>query len=221
MANHRCNARRSGNNTGVVNITQNPAQQRRNDDGNQYRSMNVTGSENSDNKEAENPQQHAVGGQVADAHQGVFICDNHAGIFQPHHADKQPNTAGDPHAQADGNIGDHPVAYAENSQQQQTNGAPENSPHPHLPRQPHRLDDDKGEEGIQPHCRRQRNRQVSKQPHQNTTEGGDKTGRHKDSAGIHTRYAKNLWVNENNVDHCQKGGETCYRFGTCRRAVFT
>ena len=74
-----------------------------------------------------------MGGQVADGHQGVFVRHDNAGVFQPHHADEQTNTAGDPHAQANRDIGYHPVTYAENGQQQQTYRTPEDSPHTDLP----------------------------------------------------------------------------------------
>ncbi len=106
-----------GDNAVVVYITHHPAKQRRDDDGHQHRRMNVARSENRNNKESENPQQHAVRGQVADADQRFRVSDDHAGIFQPHHADKQADAAGDAHAQADRNVGDHPVTHAEDSQQ--------------------------------------------------------------------------------------------------------
>ena len=161
MTNHRSHARRHGNDARVVNVTQHPAQQRGNHDRNQHRGVNIAGSQNRDNEEAKDTQQHAVGRQVADAHQGFRIGDDHAGVFQAHHTDKQADTAGDADAQANRNIGNHPVAYAENRQQQQANRAPENSAHPHLPWQAHCLYHNKRKKGVQAHCRRQRHREVS------------------------------------------------------------
>ena len=181
--------------------------------------MNITRCQDSDNKESEHAQQHAVGSQVADADQRVLVRHDNAGVLQAHHADKQPDTAGDTHAQAHRDIGNHPVAYAEEGQQQQADGAPENRAHTHLPRQAHRLNYHEGKEGIQTHRWRQRHRQIREQTHQNAAEGRDQTGGHKDSAGIHTRHAKNLWVHEDDVDHRQERGETGDRFSAHRGAV--
>ena len=60
---------------------------------------------------------------MTNADQRFRVSDDNPGIFQTHHADKQADTAGDTDAQAHRNIGDHPVAYTENRQQQQTDGA--------------------------------------------------------------------------------------------------
>ncbi len=86
---------------------------------------------------------------MTNADQRFRIGDNHPGVFQAHHADKQADTAGNTYTQAKRNIGDHPVTYAEDGQQQQTHGAPEDGAHAHLPRQPHRLHHHKGEKGVQ------------------------------------------------------------------------
>lgn len=149
---------------------------------------------------------------MTNADQRFRVSDDNPGIFQTHHADKQADTAGDTDAQAHRNIGDHPVAYTENRQQQQTDGAPENRAHAYLPRQAHRLHHHEGEEGVQTHRRRKSHRQVREQTHQDTAERSNQTGGHKHGAGIHARYAKNLWVNKNDIHHRQERGETGDRF---------
>ena len=181
--------------------------------------MNIAGSQDGDDKEAQHAQQHVMRGQVTDAHQRIRVRHDHAGVFQPHHPDKQTDTAGDAHAQAHGNVRNHPVTHAENGQQQQANRAPEDGAHTHLPRQPHRLNHHEGKERIQTHRRGQRDRQVSEHTHQNAAEGRDQTGSHEDGAGIHASNAQNLRVNKNDIDHRQEGGETGDHFGACRRAV--
>ena len=100
----------------VVHITQHPAQQRRHHNRNQHRRVNIARGQNSDDEEAEDPQQHAVRSQVTDAHQRFGIRDNHARVFQPHHANEQADTAGDAHTQTYRNVSNHPVANAENCQ---------------------------------------------------------------------------------------------------------
>ena len=74
-----------------------------------------------------------MGRQVTNGNQRVFVRNNNTGIFQPHHADEQADTTGDAHAQTDRDIGNHPVTYAENGQQQQTYRAPEDCAHTDLP----------------------------------------------------------------------------------------
>ena len=133
MSDNGHHARWRRNDTVVMNIANHPAQQRGYDDRNQHRRVNVTGRQNRDDKEAQDTEQYAVGRQVTDRHQRVFVGDDNTGVFQPHHADEQTNTAGDPHTQANRDIGNHPVTNAENRQQQQTNSAPEDSAHTNLP----------------------------------------------------------------------------------------
>ncbi len=219
MAHDGSNARRRGDNTAVMHIAQHPAQQGGHDDRDQHRRVNIARSQNGDNKEAQHAQQHAVWSQVTNGNQRVLVCDNHASIFQAHHADEQTDTAGDTDAQAHGDIGNHPVADAENGQQQQADSAPENGAHPYLPRQAHRLHNHEREEGVQTHRWRQRHRQVSKYAHQDTAERRNQTGGHEHRAGVHSGHAKNLRVYKHDVDHRQEGGETGDHFGACRRAV--
>ena len=181
--------------------------------------MNIAGRQNRDDKEAQHAQQNAVRRQITNAHQGFWVRDDNARVFQPHHADEQADPAGDPHAQAHRDIGNHPVTHAENGQQQQADSAPEDGAHPHLPRQPHRLHDNKCKEGVKTHRRCQRHREVSKHAHQNTAESSNQTGGDEDGAGIHASNAQNLRVNKNDIHHRQEGGETSDHFGACRRAV--
>ena len=219
LTNHRSHARRRRDDPGVMHVAQHPAQQGGHNDRDQYRGVNVARRQNRDDKEAQHAQQYAVGSQMTNADQRFRIGDNHPGVFQAHHADKQADTAGDTYTQAKRNIGDHPVTYAEDGQQQQAHGAPEDGAHAHLPRQPHRLHHHKGEKGVQAHRRRQGDRQVREQTHQDTAESGNQTGGHKHGAGIHARYAKNLWVNKNDIHHRQERGETGDGFGAHRGAV--
>ena len=219
MTNNGRDARWCGDNAVIVNVTQHPAQQGGHYDGYQHRRMNIAGSEDRDDKEAQHAQQHVMGGQVTNADQRLRVSDDNTGIFQPHHTDEQTDTAGDTHAQADRNVSNHPVTHAENSQQQQTNRAPEDSAHADLPRQPHRLNYYERKECVKPHRRSQRNRQVSEYAHQNAAKCSDQAGGHEDGAGIHASNAQNLWVNKNDIDHRQEGGKTGDHFGACRCAV--
>ena len=158
-------------------------------------------------------------GQITDRNQRVLVRDDNARIFQAHHADEQPDTAGDTHTQAHRDIGNHPVTHAENRQQQQTDSAPEDGTHTYLPRQAHRLHHHEREECVQTHCRCQCYRQVGEYAHQDTAQRRNQAGGDEHRAGVHASNAKNLRVNENDVDHRQEGRETGDHFGTCRRAV--
>ena len=214
----RCHHQQDHRRSGVLHAQQ-PAQQRGNHDRNQHRGVDVAGSQNRNNKEAKNAQQYAVGRQVADAHQGFRVGDDHAGVLQAHHTDEQANTAGDTDTQANRDIGDHPVANLKYRQQQETHRAPEDSAHRDLPRQTHRADHDKGEKGVQAHRWRQRHRQVSQQAHENTTKGGDQTGGDKHRFGVHPGGTQNLRVDENDIHHRQEGGEPGNGLGTSGGAV--
>ncbi|MNJ68340.1 hypothetical protein D3C77_645800 [compost metagenome] len=95
--------------------------------------MDITRSQHRDNKEAQGSQQYAVGGQIAYRYQRIRVGNHDTGVFQPHHGNKQADTAGDAHPQAQRDIGNHPIADTENGQQQETDCAPENSTHANLP----------------------------------------------------------------------------------------
>ena len=116
MAHDSHYARRRRNDAIVVDITQHPAQQRCHHDGNQHRRVNVARGQNSDDEEAEDPQQHAVRSQVTDADQRFRVSDNHTCILQSHHTNEQTDTAGDAHTQTYRNVSNHPVTNAENRQ---------------------------------------------------------------------------------------------------------
>ncbi|MNP17714.1 hypothetical protein D3C76_1101530 [compost metagenome] len=165
MANHGGHTRWCRDNAVVMHVAQHPAQQGGHNNRHQNCSVNITRGQNRNDKEAQHAQQYAVRGQVADAHQGILVRDDDTGVFQTHHADEQTDTAGDTHAQAHRDIGNHPVTHAENGQQQQADSAPEDSAHSHLPRQAHRLHNHEGEEGVQTHCRCQSNRKVCEHAH--------------------------------------------------------
>ena len=219
MTNNGRDARWRGNDAVIVNVAQHPAQQRGHHDGDQHRSVNVARGQNRNDKEAQHAQQYAVRSQVTDRYQSVLVRHDNAGVFQAHHTDEQTDTAGDTHTQAHRDIGNHPIAHAENRQQQQTDSAPEDGAHTHLPRQAHCLHHHEREEGVQTHRRSQCHRQVGEYAHQDTAQRRNQAGGDKHRAGVHASDAKNLRVNENDVDHRQEGRETGDHFGTCRRAV--
>ncbi|CAH0156587.1 hypothetical protein SRABI106_00566 [Rahnella aquatilis] len=167
--------------------------------------MEVTRRQNGNNEEPQHTEQHVVRGQITDGHDGVRVRDNNAGVFQPHHADKQPDTGGNAHTQADRNIGNHPVTDAENSQQQQTHSTPEYRAHTDLPGNAHCADDHKREERIQAHRRCQCDRLVGDHAHQDAAERGNQAGGHEHGLFIHPRNTQDLRVHENDIDHGQEG----------------
>ncbi len=103
--------------------------------------------QNSDNKEAERTEQDAVRSQITYGGDGIGIRYNDTGVFQPHHGDKQADTHRNANAQAQRNISNHPVAHAQQRQDQQSQRAPENSAL-YMPRIAHRPDNHKGEKGV-------------------------------------------------------------------------
>ncbi|VDY34753.1 Uncharacterised protein [Morganella morganii] len=140
-------------------------------------------------------------------------------FFSPHHSDKQPDTTGDPHPQTQRDIGYHPVADAEDRQQQHAECTPEDSPHPYLPGVTHGADHTESKKGVQPHCRCQCDRQICQTTHQNTAECRNQTGGDEDSLCIHPGSAEDLRVNKNDIHHSKKGGYTGDNFGSCRGTV--
>ncbi len=139
----------------------------------------------------------------------------------------RPIPLGDTYTQAKRNIGDHPVTYAEDGQQQQAHGAPEDGAHAHLPRQPHRLHHHKGEKGVQAHRRRQGDRQVSR-----TDPSGYCRKRQSGQVVANTALVsmpatpRICGLTKNDIHHRQERGETGDGFGAhlwvpCSRSLNT
>ena len=80
-------------------------------------------------------------------------------------------------------------------------------------------DDGVGEEGVEPHARRESNRQVGEKAHDEAADGGSETGGDEDSAVIHAGFGEDVGVDEDDVGHRQKGGNAGDGFGAGGSAV--
>ena len=80
-------------------------------------------------------------------------------------------------------------------------------------------DDGVGEEGVEPHARRESNRQVGEKAHDEAADGGSETGGDEDGAVIHAGFGEDVGVDEDDVGHRQKGGNAGDGFGAGGRAV--
>ncbi len=70
-----------------------------------------------------------------------------------------------------------------------------------------------GEEGVDAHARRQRDRIVGVKRHHQSADGRGNAGRDEDRALVHPRLSENDGVHEDDVDHRQKRGHAGNEFG--------
>ena len=181
--------------------------------------MHTAGGEDADKEEAEQPQQAGQGGEVAHGHHGGGARHYDAGVVQAEQGDQQTYAGRDADPQGEGDVGNQPVAYPQQGEDQQTQGAPEDGAHADLPGVAHAGHYHEGEEGIQPHGRSQGDGQVREQTHQDAADAGDEAGSDEHCLGVHARRREDLRVDEHYVDHGQEGGDAGDDLGAGRGAV--
>jgi hypothetical protein len=84
----------------------------------------------------------------------------------------------------------------------------------------HLLDDGEAEIGVEPHARRQRQRGIGDQPHQDRPEGSGETGRGRHRRDRHSRLAQDRGIDQHDIGHGQEGGEARQYFGLGRCTSF-
>ncbi|MNP20110.1 hypothetical protein D3C76_1126710 [compost metagenome] len=70
-----------------------------------------------------------------------------------------------------------------------------------------------GEEGVQAHARRQRDRVVGDQAHGRRTDGRGQAGGDEDRTFVHAGLAQDAGVDEQDVGHGQEGGDARKNLG--------
>ena len=151
LAEDRCNARRHGDEALEGDVAEQPAQGGGHHDGDEHGGVDAAGGEDADEEEAEQPQQAGQGGEVAHGHHGGGARDHDAGIVQAEQGDEQTDAGGDADPKCQGNVGDEPVAYPQQGQDQQAQRTPEDGAHAHLPGVAHASHHHEGEEGVEAH----------------------------------------------------------------------
>ena len=102
---------------------------------------------------------------------------------------------------------DEPFPDRQHGQRDEDDAGKEHRAEGGLPGVPHAEDDPVGEECVLPHARRQSDRVVREQAHEQGAEGGRDTGRDEDGTGVHARIGKDGRVDDHDVGHGHEGRE--------------
>lgn len=129
------------------------------------------------------------------------------------------DAGGDADPKCQGNVGDEPVAYPQQGQDQQAQRTPEDGAHAHLPGVAHASHHHEGEEGVEAHGGSQGDGQVGQQTHQDAADAGDEAGGNEHGLGVHACRREDLRVDEDDVDHGQEGGDAGDHLGAGRGAM--
>ena len=153
------------------------------------------------------PEQRQNGGggeQVAGGHQRGRTGRDDAGVLQGENAEKQTDSRGDAHLQAERDGVDDPAPHGRQAQRHEQESGNEDRPERHLPPIAQLEDDDVAEERVETHPRGERHGVVGVEPHDEGAERGREAGRDEDGVERHARIGENLRVNEGDVGHRQK-----------------
>ena len=103
--------------------------------------------------------------------------------------------------------GDDQLADAGEGQQQEGDARDEDAAQRHRPGHAHRLDDGEAEIGVEPHARRQRERHVGGEAHQDAGEARGEAGGRRDRRDRHAGLAEDRRIDQHDIGHGQEGGD--------------
>ena len=174
-------------------------------------------------EKAEHRQQHrpvrrfgAVGFHIEIGHfqQSGVAADNHAGVFQRNQRQKQADAGGNRHFQTHRQRVYQQLAHLEKAEQNKNHARYKHRRQRNLPGNAfHAHHHRKGEIGVQPHAWRQRDRVVGQKPHNQAADGRRNAGGNKHRAEVHAGFGQGERVDDDDVAHGEKGGETGQNLG--------
>ncbi|MNE61102.1 hypothetical protein D3C80_1562910 [compost metagenome] len=163
--------------------------------------------EHRDHQKADRRQQRARLVQRAKLDQCGRAVDDNPRRFKTDQSEKQSDAGTHCMTQAHGNAVEQPFAHPRQCQQHEQHPRDEHCAKRRLPGVAHGADHGIGKEGIEPHARRQANRPVGIQAHQQAAQSGGDTGGDECRAVIDAGIGHDVGVDEDDVGHGDKGGQ--------------
>ncbi len=147
--------------------------------------------------------------QVAQRDQRARRGDDETGPLQTDGRDQQSNPRRDRMFDRGGDRRNQPFAQPDAGGQHEDEAGDRNAAQRDAPRHLHADDHGVGEEEVVPHRRRDRDRIVREQRHQDGRERRRQTGGGEHGAEIHARRAQHRRLHEDDVGHRQKRRQAC------------
>ena len=163
--------------------------------------------ERGDQHETEQRQDRGGLGQIPERHQRCGMRCDDAGSFERDDAQKQPDPGRDRELEIVRDRINDVLADRQDRDQQKQHAGAEHGREPLLPGIFVGDHDGEGEERIEPHAGRERNRIIGVKPHHQRARRRGEAGRDEYRALVHTGIAENLRIDEDDIDHRQKGGQ--------------
>ena len=160
--------------------------------------------------------------QAQDRHRIAQIAERDQRRRRRHHdlrflerddAEKQSDAGGDRELQIPRDRIDDVFANAEDRDQKEDHARAEHRGERLLPGVFHRQHDGEGEERVEPHAGRQRDRIIGVERHHQGRDRGGNAGGDEHRALVHAGIAEDLRIDEDDVDHRQKRGQAGDEFG--------
>ncbi|MNP04423.1 hypothetical protein D3C76_963360 [compost metagenome] len=215
----RSQARWGGHDALVVHQAQAPTGQGHGDDADEDRAEHLVIAEDGDHQEAHGGEQRAGFAQGAELDQRGRAIDDDTRGFQADQPQEQTHAGAHGEAQADRDAVEQPFADPREGQDHEQHTGHKHRAEGGFPVVAHGADHGVGEEGVEAHARRQADRPVGVQAHQQATECCSDTGGDECRTMIDPGVGHDVGVDENDVSHGDEGCQTGNQLGLHRGAV--
>jgi hypothetical protein len=158
--------------------------------------------------------------EIAERDQCHRMCHHDLRLFECDDTQKQADTGGDRELEILRDRIDDVFAQAEDGNDKEDHARAEHAGERLLPAVFVAQHHGEGEEGIEPHSRRERDRIVGVEGHHQARHCGRDAGRYEYRAFVHSRVAEDLRVDEHDVDHGEKGRDAGDELGAYVGAAF-
>ena len=151
--------------------------------------------------------------QIAERDQRLRLRHHHLGLFQRDDAEKQADAGRGRQLQVVRNRVDHVLADAEHRDQKEQHARTEHRRQRLLPGVFVGQHHGEGEEGVDAHAGRQRDRIIGVKRHHHGAHRRRHAGGDEHRARVHARLAEDRRIDEHDIDHGQERGQTGDEFG--------
>jgi hypothetical protein len=158
--------------------------------------------------------------QIAQGQVGDRMRRDDPGVLQRDDGQEHADTGGNSEFQRLRNGVDDGFAHFQQTDGQEDQAGDEDRAQRHLPGHAHALDHGEGEVSVQAHARRQRHRIIGDQTHDGGPQRGGQAGGDENGVQVHAGRRQNQRIDQDDVGHGQKGGETGQNFRFDRCMVF-
>ena len=205
--------RRHRYDAGELRQAERQADQANDQDADQCGTVNLSGVQCHDQDEAQQAQQRCRHVEIAERHQRGRMVDDDAGILERDDAEEQSDAGADRVFQVSRDRVDDVFAQSRHRQEEEQHAGQKHRAERLLPRVFVCQHHGEGEERVQSHAGRERDRIIRVQPHHDAAHrrgdaGGDEYG-----ALVHSRLRENARIDEDDVGHRQERGQTGQRLG--------